>query len=126
MRLQSFAVGRPCRPVFEALPAWIAGTSQAQPGHDDNKPPKRAAVALANKMARIAWKLTASGERYARGGHGYRGRNDDCGSTQMQFALDALDPRPWADQNAGGFESRGGKKVGGLSLLHTQVRAEAM
>jgi transposase len=32
------------------------------------KPAKLAAVALANKMARIAWKLMASGERYARGG----------------------------------------------------------
>ena len=31
-------------------------------------PPKLAAVALANKMARIAWKLMASGERYAGGG----------------------------------------------------------
>jgi len=28
------------------------------------KPPKLAAVALANKMARIAWKIIASGERY--------------------------------------------------------------
>jgi transposase len=28
------------------------------------KPPKLAAVALANKVARIAWKLMASGERY--------------------------------------------------------------
>ncbi len=28
------------------------------------KPPKLAAVALANKMARIAWKLMVSGERY--------------------------------------------------------------
>ena len=29
------------------------------------KPPKLAAVALANKMARIAWKLMATGETYA-------------------------------------------------------------
>jgi transposase len=29
------------------------------------KPPKLAAVALANKIARIAWKLMVSGERYA-------------------------------------------------------------
>jgi len=28
------------------------------------KPPKLAAVALANKVARIAWKLMVSGERY--------------------------------------------------------------
>jgi len=28
------------------------------------KPPKLAAVALANKNARIAWKLMVSGERY--------------------------------------------------------------
>jgi transposase len=28
------------------------------------KPPKLAAVALANKIARIAWKLMASGEAY--------------------------------------------------------------
>jgi transposase len=31
----------------------------------ERKPAKLAAVALANKMARIAWKLMASGERYA-------------------------------------------------------------
>jgi hypothetical protein len=24
----------PCGPVFEALPAWMAGTSQVKPGHD--------------------------------------------------------------------------------------------
>ena len=30
------------------------------------KPPKLAAVALANKTARIAWKLMVSGERYDR------------------------------------------------------------
>jgi transposase len=29
------------------------------------KPPKLAAVALANKMARIAWKLMVTGEHYA-------------------------------------------------------------
>jgi transposase len=29
------------------------------------KPPKRAAVALANKMARIAWKLMVTGDSYA-------------------------------------------------------------
>ncbi len=34
----------------------------------ERKPAKLVAVALANKMARIAWKLMASGERYARGG----------------------------------------------------------
>lgn len=37
------------------------------------KPPKLAAVALANKMARVAWKLMVSGERYdpaARAGRG--------------------------------------------------------
>jgi transposase len=28
------------------------------------KPPKLVAIALANKMARIAWKLMISGERY--------------------------------------------------------------
>jgi transposase len=33
----------------------------------ERKAPKLAAVALANKMARIAWKLMVSGERYARG-----------------------------------------------------------
>ena len=31
----------------------------------ERKPAKLAAVALANKMARIAWKRMASGERYA-------------------------------------------------------------
>lgn len=34
----------------------------------ERKPAKLAAVALANKMARIAWKLMVSGERYAPGG----------------------------------------------------------
>jgi transposase len=33
----------------------------------ERKAPKHAAVALANKMARIACKLMASGERYAQG-----------------------------------------------------------
>jgi transposase len=33
------------------------------------KPPKLAAVALANKTARIAWKLMVSGERYDRSAH---------------------------------------------------------
>jgi transposase len=28
------------------------------------KPPKLVAIALANKLARIAWKLMVSGERY--------------------------------------------------------------
>jgi len=31
----------------------------------ERKPPKLAAVALANKMARVAWKLMVTGERYA-------------------------------------------------------------
>ena len=34
----------------------------------ERKPAKLAAVALANKMARIAWKLIVSGERYAQAG----------------------------------------------------------
>lgn len=34
----------------------------------ERKPAKLAAVALANKMARIAWKLMVSGERYAQAG----------------------------------------------------------
>jgi transposase len=32
----------------------------------ERKKPKLAAVALANKIARIAWKLMVSGERYRR------------------------------------------------------------
>jgi len=36
---------------------WLAGLLK-------RKPPKLAAVALANKMARIAWKLMLSGEAY--------------------------------------------------------------
>jgi transposase len=38
---------------------WLAGLIQ-------RKPPKLAAVALANKTARIAWKLMVSGQRYDR------------------------------------------------------------
>jgi transposase len=41
------------------------------------KPPKLAAVALANKTARIAWKLMVSGERYDRA-RAARGRPDDA------------------------------------------------
>ena len=37
--------------------AWLAGLSR-------RKPPKLAAVALANKLARIAWKLMVTGESY--------------------------------------------------------------
>ncbi len=38
------------------------------------KPPKLAAVALANKMARIAWKLMVSGETYgAQSGSAFNG-----------------------------------------------------
>jgi transposase len=33
----------------------------------ERKPPKLVAVALANKIARIAWKLMTSGESYRRG-----------------------------------------------------------
>jgi len=40
-------------------PAWLAELVR-------RKPPKLAAVALANKTARIAWKLMTSGERYDR------------------------------------------------------------
>jgi len=40
------------------------------------KPPKLAAVALANKTARIAWKLMVSGERYDPHHQG-RGRLDE-------------------------------------------------
>jgi transposase len=39
------------------ISAWLAALLQ-------RSPPKLAAVALANKMARIAWKLMVSGERY--------------------------------------------------------------
>jgi transposase len=39
--------------------AWLSGLIA-------RKPPKLAAVALANKTARIAWKLMVSGERYQR------------------------------------------------------------
>ncbi len=38
---------------------WLAGLLK-------RKPPKLAAVALANKTARIAWKLMVSGQRYDR------------------------------------------------------------
>src|SRR5438128_1819520 len=39
---------------------WLAGLLQ-------RKPPKVAAVALANKMARVAWKMMATGECYDAG-----------------------------------------------------------
>jgi transposase len=42
------------------------------------KPPKLAAVALANKTARIAWKLMVSGERYD---PRHAGRNRDAPSS---------------------------------------------
>jgi transposase len=48
---------------------WLAGLIK-------RKPPKLAAVALANKTARIAWKLMVSGERYD-GAIATRGRPDD-------------------------------------------------
>jgi transposase len=47
------------------------GRSRASPwllGLIQRKPPKLAAVALANKTARVAWKLMVSGERYRPGG----------------------------------------------------------
>ena len=40
-----------------AASPWLAGLIK-------RKPPKLAAVALANKTARIAWRLMVSGERY--------------------------------------------------------------
>ncbi len=45
------------------------GSEAPRPGSSQllkRKPPKLAAVALANKMARIAWKLMVTGEAYAR------------------------------------------------------------
>ena len=45
-------------------------------GIDCAKPPKLVAIALANKMARIAWKLMISGERYRPIASGGRWRVD--------------------------------------------------
>ena len=49
------------RGTAKAPSAWVLGLIE-------RKPAKLAAVALANKMARIAWKLMVSGQAY-RGGH---------------------------------------------------------
>ena len=48
----------PTCPTRRARVAWIVGLLK-------RKPPKLAAVALANKMARIAWKLMVTGNGYA-------------------------------------------------------------
>jgi transposase len=50
------------------------------------KPPKLAAVALANKTARIVWKLMASGERYDPG-RGARARAERSAALAEGFAL---------------------------------------
>jgi transposase len=60
------------------------------------KPPKLAAVALANKTARIAWKLMVSGERY-RGGHTVDATPGEGASSQPREAgavLAAVKARP--------------------------------
>jgi transposase len=51
------AVIRHVRSGRSAASPWLAGLLK-------RKPPKLAAIALANKMARIAWKLMVSGENY--------------------------------------------------------------
>jgi transposase len=53
------------------------------------KPPKLAAVALANKTARIAWKLMVSGERYNRAHHAARNasRATLCGGSAQRPSL---------------------------------------
>ncbi len=56
------------------------------------KPPKLAAVALANKTARIAWKLMVSGERYDRAAASRAGR---CAALAGGFA-----PRPALDAHS--------------------------
>ena len=44
---------------IRGAPRWVVELLQ-------RKPPKLAAVAMANKIARIAWKLMISGDRYVR------------------------------------------------------------
>ena len=57
----------------------------------ERKPAKLAAVALANKMARIAWKLMASGERYARRRRGRRWPPDEIGGLETTSGLGRAD-----------------------------------
>ncbi len=52
------AVIRQLRLAKEARPSWLVNLLR-------RKPPKLAAVALANKLARIAWKLMVTGETYS-------------------------------------------------------------
>jgi transposase len=61
------------------------------------KPPKLAAVALANKTARIAWKLMVSGERYhgARAAHGNAWcEGDSSQPREARAVLAAVKTRP--------------------------------
>ena len=55
------------------------------------KPEKLAAVALANKTARIAWKLMTSGERYDRARAEAR---EGLGATQYQGSTPSPSPHP--------------------------------
>ena len=56
------------------------------------KPPKLAAVALANKMARVAWKLMVSGERY---NPARIGATAAAGQGRGAALRDGSAPRPW-------------------------------
>ena len=53
----AMAVLRPAKPGSRSASAWL----RAWP---ERKPRKRAAAALANKMARVAWAMMAAGEAY--------------------------------------------------------------
>jgi transposase len=69
------------------------------------KPPKLAAVALANKTARIAWKLMVSGERYDPAAAARRGRRTPQGESYAAWAQSRSPRRPGTILPAGSADA---------------------